>query len=78
MTGAVPAPSPQALNDLQKEHLQQAIALEKRLPEGARTGTDVTTITSDVAADKYIARVFRAAIANGIVDQAIGGGEGGR
>jgi phospholipase C len=78
MAGTVPAPTPQPLNDLQEEHLHQAIALEKRLPAGAQTGIDPSTLTNDVAADQYIARVFQAAIENGIADQAIGGGQGGR
>jgi len=61
-----PAPTPQPLNDLQRDHLNQAIALEQKLPQNARTGIDPSTIKTDVDADRYEQQVYQLAIANGI------------
>jgi phospholipase C len=66
--GVAPQPAPQPLNDLQKEHLHQAVVLEQKLPPGAQTGINPATIRNDVEADNYIRQVYAAALANGIGD----------
>jgi hypothetical protein len=54
-------PKPPALiNDLQKEHVDLAAALEQKLPPGLRTGIDPTKITTDHQADDYVSKVFSA------------------
>jgi phospholipase C len=55
----VPKP-PALINDLQKEHVDLAAALEQKLPPGLRTGIDPTNITTDHQADDYVSKVFSA------------------
>ncbi|HXJ39054.1 MAG TPA: hypothetical protein VNH18_07235, partial [Bryobacteraceae bacterium] len=61
-------------NDLQREHLDQAKELEKRLKAGP-VGNDPAGIQTDVQADDYIGNVFRSAVTSGLMERAgrIGG-----
>lgn len=56
----VSSTKPVPINDLQRQHVQQAAYLDRQLPPDKRTGVDPTTITTDQQADAYIARVFAA------------------
>jgi phospholipase C len=53
--------APKPINDLQREHVQQAAYIEQSLPPDKRTGIDPGAITTDQQADAYVARVFAAA-----------------
>lgn len=61
LASPAPSPAPAPLNDLQRQHVQQAAYLDQTLPSDKRTGIDPATITTDQQADDYVARVYAAA-----------------
>ncbi|MDQ2777353.1 MAG: hypothetical protein M3Y57_20910 [Acidobacteriota bacterium] len=72
---ASPAPQPPTRpNDLLQEYVAQAAYLEKKLPSGARTGTNLADIHTDHDAQVYLQRVYAALRSVPVQLPAAGGG----